>query len=285
MPRVSYRADIAHRYGSVYAGILVPCLEWYFAQKPDGFYKFLGPCSHPMYRPGDSWAEELAFSRHQFRVTFALIGMAYPSIGEYKAAPDPFNGRPYASYYDRGTGLTIYIRNAPVAEGILGKSITKPQKPKAKPEKTKPKPQKPKTKAAKTKTSNNPIQAAHNEAIRLWDEHLKSTAGISVTAVWESEGGKEAKAMQAILRQLSDFVDRRREQAPSSVEPDQKAAILQAWGYLLKAYPNWQPFHQKPRLSFINQYLPEIITHLRNGKSQPKAANLANEVSQLIDEL
>lgn len=39
------------------------------------FYKFAAPCGHAAYKPGDSWQEELAFSRTEFETARCRIGV------------------------------------------------------------------------------------------------------------------------------------------------------------------------------------------------------------------
>src|SRR5574342_631762 len=69
---IPYFKDLRKITGSVTASILMSQLEYWFEEKPDGFYKFLQSPEggHPNYKPGDSWCEELAFSKEEFRNAF-----------------------------------------------------------------------------------------------------------------------------------------------------------------------------------------------------------------------
>ena len=64
---VPYRPALARELGSVTAVILLQQVIYWW-QRSDGkpFYKFKQPCSYPLYREGDSWTEELGFSRREF---------------------------------------------------------------------------------------------------------------------------------------------------------------------------------------------------------------------------
>jgi hypothetical protein len=53
--------------GSVTAAILLQQIfHWHEVAGGQPFYKFRDECDHELYRPGDSWMEELAFSRTEF---------------------------------------------------------------------------------------------------------------------------------------------------------------------------------------------------------------------------
>ena len=62
---IPYHPDIAKKLGSVTAAILFQqVLYWYSL---DGeFYKFKEPCDSSYYAEGDSWTEELGFTRREF---------------------------------------------------------------------------------------------------------------------------------------------------------------------------------------------------------------------------
>ena len=95
---------------SPYLGLIRGQLEYWFSKKPQGFYKFLEPCNHPLYRAGDSWTEELGFSRRVFNAAFDLIGVRYKSKTAFLNAQDKFQGKLYASYHDRKTNKTHFVQ-------------------------------------------------------------------------------------------------------------------------------------------------------------------------------
>lgn len=62
---VSYRPKLNKITGSVTATILLQqILYWY--SKQGEFYKFKQQCTHPSYKEGDSWCEELGFTVYEF---------------------------------------------------------------------------------------------------------------------------------------------------------------------------------------------------------------------------
>lgn len=64
---INYRPRLNKISGGVLSSILLQqILYWWFKSKRQPFYKFSGPCSHKLYRAGDSWQEELGFSRSEF---------------------------------------------------------------------------------------------------------------------------------------------------------------------------------------------------------------------------
>lgn len=106
--------------GSVTASLLLCQLEYWFDKiKGECFYKFLEPCQHNAYKTGDSWVEELGFSKAEFRHAFSRIGKVYKSKKAYLESKDPFEGKLYLSYYDRIKKMTYYIRNTSLVEQFL----------------------------------------------------------------------------------------------------------------------------------------------------------------------
>lgn len=72
---VAYRPNFARLTGSVTAAVLLQQILFYadkHGSKP--FYKFKSPCAHKKYTSGDSWCEELGFSRAEFDNALKKIG-------------------------------------------------------------------------------------------------------------------------------------------------------------------------------------------------------------------
>ena len=107
--------------GSERATLILGKLEYWFSKPKfeNGFYKFVEPCGHPLYRKGDSWSEELGISRKLFAKAFAIIGVRYNSKSNYLKAKDKFQGKLYASYHDRKTNRTYFIRNHEFTSQLL----------------------------------------------------------------------------------------------------------------------------------------------------------------------
>lgn len=76
---IAYRPEWRPFTGSVKASILLQQIFFRWDKndrKP--FYKFKEPCGHHLYRTGDSWTEELGFTRTEFdtalkKITVSLI--------------------------------------------------------------------------------------------------------------------------------------------------------------------------------------------------------------------
>lgn len=71
---ISYRPRLNQLTGGVLATILLQQIvfRWH-NQGSKRFYKFFAPCSHEDYRPGDSWQEELGFSRSELTTAMSRI--------------------------------------------------------------------------------------------------------------------------------------------------------------------------------------------------------------------
>ncbi|WP_069999267.1 hypothetical protein [Cellulosilyticum sp. I15G10I2] len=123
---LKYCPELNTLIGSVNATIVLLQLEYWFTKMAaDRFYKFLDACSHELYMPGDSWVEELGFSKNEFRTAFSKIGKVYQSKKAFQASKDLFSGKYYASYYDRRRGLTYYIRNNAKLDVLFKNTSTK----------------------------------------------------------------------------------------------------------------------------------------------------------------
>lgn len=108
---IKYNPALKAEFGSQNAVLLFDRLEYWFAKSKDQFYKFIEPCNHPLYKIGDSFAEELGFSHKVFRTAFDKIGVRYRSKTEFEKEDNPFKGKFFAYYQDRQTKKTIFVRN------------------------------------------------------------------------------------------------------------------------------------------------------------------------------
>lgn len=64
---ITYRPDLNHLTGSVISTIILSqIIYWWKKAERSKFYKFKEACSHPMYKHGDSWCEELGLTREEF---------------------------------------------------------------------------------------------------------------------------------------------------------------------------------------------------------------------------
>ncbi|MGL6174077.1 MAG: hypothetical protein ACRC1P_05660, partial [Cellulosilyticaceae bacterium] len=120
MKKLRYCPELNKVTGGVTSTLVMMQLEFWF-EKNDGemFFKFLEPCEDPSYRKGDSWCEELGFSKGEFRTAFARIGKVYKSKKEFNDSEDKFDGKLYLSYFDRIKRMTFYMRNHRLANYIV----------------------------------------------------------------------------------------------------------------------------------------------------------------------
>lgn len=104
--------------------LLIGNLEYWFSKEKfsKGFFKFIEPCQHRLYKEGDSWAETLGWKRDLFKKVFDQIGTRYVSKTSYKKAcqeGDVFRGKLYACYYDRKSNQTYFVRNHTIATNFF----------------------------------------------------------------------------------------------------------------------------------------------------------------------
>jgi len=71
---VTYRPRIKIAIGSMTSAVLLQQILYWWKKK-DGkpFYKFIEPCGHQAYRKGDSWSEELGFTKKEFSTAFKKL--------------------------------------------------------------------------------------------------------------------------------------------------------------------------------------------------------------------
>lgn len=101
---VSYRPRLTAFVGSITSTLLL-CQAMYWARRSEGpFYKFTQPCGHAQYRDGDSWCEELGFSRHEYLGAIGKIGQRLNS----RTMPDP---EAYIWYWTDMSRLTYFQVN------------------------------------------------------------------------------------------------------------------------------------------------------------------------------
>lgn len=73
--KIMYRPSFAKITGSVLGAILLQQVLFRFDSSGGvKFYKFMQPCKHARYRAGDSWTEELGFSRYELAAALKMIG-------------------------------------------------------------------------------------------------------------------------------------------------------------------------------------------------------------------
>jgi len=131
---IPYIRELRPIAGSVTATLLWQQLDYWFAQQPNGFYKFLESCQHAAYKEGDSWTEELAFTKEEFRTAFKKIGIVYKSKKDYDKAQNKFvndvgKAFYFCSYHDKIKGLTWYFRNHQHTDKALDSLIKQDDSP------------------------------------------------------------------------------------------------------------------------------------------------------------
>lgn len=154
----------------VVAKLMFEQLEYWFSKNKSAgtFYKFTSPCSHVLYRTGDSWEEELGASKYRVASGFAKIGIKYKSSVAYDLAErkgsvftDPKTKKElyFCAIYDRSTGLTFYKRNGSLIEKLYQNYTVKEKLPVVSKQKKK--------EIVKTPSENQPAPSEKNLPTKL----------------------------------------------------------------------------------------------------------------------
>jgi len=122
---IKYYPEFKREFRSEKAALIFERLEYWSQRYSSGFWKFFEPCQHPLYRKGDSWQEEIGISRKVWTKAFAILGTHYKSKSTFLKQSDPFQGKLYASYYDRKTNRTYFFRNHDFVRKFLEKTWNK----------------------------------------------------------------------------------------------------------------------------------------------------------------
>lgn len=121
---VSYRPRLNALTGSVTATILFQqILYWWDKNNQQPFYKFAAPCDHPDYKEGDSWQEELGFSRKELET--AREGIAKKVNRNTKAEVFP---QTLIAYWTNSDRRTYYEVNEELVHKKLAEIYAEPQK-------------------------------------------------------------------------------------------------------------------------------------------------------------
>lgn len=102
-----YRPKMNKITGSVTATILLKQAMYWAEIQGNDFYKFIQPCKHEKYKKGDSWTEELGFTKHEFRTAIKKIG--YKRGRSNNKIEKEENA--YIIYYTTNQRITYWIVN------------------------------------------------------------------------------------------------------------------------------------------------------------------------------
>lgn len=118
---ILYRPEYNEITGSVTASLFLQQI-WYWwsrsGRKP--FYKFRGPCKDKRYRVGDSWTEELGFTRRQFETARKKIAAKIIQ----GAKKTKIQSQSIITYWTDSNRLTWYSLNESLFFEALGQAYT-----------------------------------------------------------------------------------------------------------------------------------------------------------------
>jgi len=128
---IPYIKELRPYAGSLSACVAMQQLDYWFDKMPDGFYKFVDTCEHRLYKPGQSWCEELGMSRDEWRSAWAHIGVTYTSKKKLEKAENSFinaDGKEvfYCVVQDRISKVSYYYRNHKLLDKVFDEILRGP---------------------------------------------------------------------------------------------------------------------------------------------------------------
>lgn len=119
---ILYRPEFNQITGSVTASILLQQIIYRYTRNDrQPFYKFKEPCNHKLYTNGDSWTEELGFTKKEFDGAIKKIGFKRTSKTQ-----NVENTTKPIEYWTDLNRVTYYKINEDVLEPMLKKIYEEP---------------------------------------------------------------------------------------------------------------------------------------------------------------
>ena len=87
------------------------------------FYKFQAPCNHQKYRKGDSWQEELGFSRKEFETALSRIATKITTGMSKSEVMSRQTPESMIVYWTDASRVTWWELNLPLIEKLLSKCL------------------------------------------------------------------------------------------------------------------------------------------------------------------
>jgi hypothetical protein len=108
-------------FGYTATELIHQAIYWY-EKMGRPFFKFMEPCNHRLYSPGDSWEEELCFSARTIRRALKAIGA---KITKGTKLAEAMAGSPMITYYTTRDRLTFFTPNFEVIAGVYQYLLSK----------------------------------------------------------------------------------------------------------------------------------------------------------------
>ncbi|MBT4124265.1 MAG: hypothetical protein HN981_04375 [Candidatus Pacebacteria bacterium] len=112
---IPYKKELNKITGSIGGSIFLKQLMYWDEKNNGKFYKFLEPCNHKLYQPGDSWTEDLGLSAKVIRKVIKKIGFKRGAgvSNQIKKENSLFD------YYTDKDRVTFYILNRTKTKNVI----------------------------------------------------------------------------------------------------------------------------------------------------------------------
>ena len=121
--RIPYDKHIAQITGSMSSAVLFQQMLFNYGRKQGKpFYKFFMPCGHPLYRPYDSWTEELGIGETAFTNALKRIGTRAKTKDEIREFLKKKSKEFCVIYYTDHNNLTWFYLNEVAIEKVASQA-------------------------------------------------------------------------------------------------------------------------------------------------------------------
>lgn len=117
---IPYRKRLNRITGDPKASILLQqCIFWAKISNWRAFYKFVEPCSHTLYKSGDSWTEQLGFSVSEFSTALKRISTKITKGAKKREILVRADPKSLIIYWTNSDRVTYFQVNLPLLDNLL----------------------------------------------------------------------------------------------------------------------------------------------------------------------
>ncbi len=120
---IPYHKQLNSATGSVLATLFLRQVAYWAKHWNNPFYKFNGPCEHVLYREGDSWQEELGFSKREFATARDAVSTKIThGVSKKEVLECGTDVKSLVLYWTDSNNVTTYLLNVSLFNRVVNKA-------------------------------------------------------------------------------------------------------------------------------------------------------------------